>query len=226
MWYSASYVSPGPTAAAGQRRRSIDGTLAGRPEILWRDAGGEKRPRAARRFWNCKVLAGRLLPGINRRFRPALPARGQQLPADDFRHLAGDPLWTITITYGEIAKKCGRPDGAAQHVRAGRGRAVGHNPISIIIPCHRVVGTGGSLTGYAGGLDKKIWLLRHEGAPICPACSGPKRGLLFGRIKRRENIKTAREGNRFSHLGPFYKQMTAKKLGRIHAFAPLPAARE
>ena len=43
------------------------------------------------------------------------------------------------------------------------GGAVGHNPISIIIPCHRVVGSGGSLTGYAGGIDKKIWLLTHEG---------------------------------------------------------------
>ena len=46
------------------------------------------------------------------------------------------------------------------------GGAVGHNPISIIIPCHRVVGTTGSLTGYAGGVDKKIWLLKHEGVDL------------------------------------------------------------
>ena len=46
------------------------------------------------------------------------------------------------------------------------GGAVGHNPISIIIPCHRVVGTTGSLTGYAGGIDKKIWLLKHEGVDM------------------------------------------------------------
>lgn len=43
------------------------------------------------------------------------------------------------------------------------GGAVGHNPISILIPCHRVVGADGSLTGYAGGIDKKLWLLDHEG---------------------------------------------------------------
>ena len=43
------------------------------------------------------------------------------------------------------------------------GQAVGRNPISILIPCHRVIGTNGSLTGYAGGLDKKKWLLHHEG---------------------------------------------------------------
>ena len=62
------------------------------------------------------------------------------------------------ITYGDIAKKLNM--NCAQAV----GGAVGHNPISIIIPCHRVVGAGGSLTGYAGGIDKKIHLLRHEGA--------------------------------------------------------------
>lgn len=42
------------------------------------------------------------------------------------------------------------------------GQAVGHNPIGIIVPCHRVLGAGGKLTGYAGGLEKKIWLLEHE----------------------------------------------------------------
>ena len=63
-----------------------------------------------------------------------------------------------TVTYGEIAKRL--PCKSAQAV----GGAVGHNPISIIIPCHRVLGSDGSLTGYAGGAQKKIWLLAHEGA--------------------------------------------------------------
>ena len=63
-----------------------------------------------------------------------------------------------TMTYGEIAKRLSYK--SAQAI----GGAVGHNPISIIIPCHRVLGSSGSLTGYAGGVDKKIWLLRHEGA--------------------------------------------------------------
>lgn len=63
-----------------------------------------------------------------------------------------------TVTYGEIAKRlCCK---SAQAV----GGAVGHNPVSIIIPCHRVLGADRGLTGYAGGTDKKIWLLRHEGA--------------------------------------------------------------
>jgi methylated-DNA-[protein]-cysteine S-methyltransferase len=62
-------------------------------------------------------------------------------------------------TYGEIAKRIGRPT-AARAV----GRALGANPIPIVIPCHRVVGAGGSLTGYGGGLDRKERLLRLEGA--------------------------------------------------------------
>ena len=62
-----------------------------------------------------------------------------------------------TTTYGAIAKAIS-PTMSAQAV----GGAVGHNPISIIIPCHRVIGAGGQLTGYAGGIEKKAWLLRHE----------------------------------------------------------------
>ncbi len=62
-----------------------------------------------------------------------------------------------TTTYGELAAAIGRPD-AARAV----GAANGANPVSIVVPCHRVVGAGGSLTGYAGGLERKRWLLAHE----------------------------------------------------------------
>ena len=55
---------------------------------------------------------------------------------------------------------------------------MGHNPISIIIPCHRVVGASGSLTGYAGGVQTKLWLLRHEGADTS-ALSVPARGTAI-----------------------------------------------
>lgn len=64
-----------------------------------------------------------------------------------------------TLTYGELAARLGRP----KAVRAA-GAANARNPISIIIPCHRVVGANGALTGYAGGLQRKQWLLRHEAA--------------------------------------------------------------
>ena len=65
-----------------------------------------------------------------------------------------------TTTYANLAAAVGRSSGAARAV----GHAVGANPIAILLPCHRVVGTGGGLTGFAGGLDRKRWLLDHEAA--------------------------------------------------------------
>lgn len=69
-------------------------------------------------------------------------------------------------TYGEIAKEIAIKQNKSRMASQAIGGAVGHNPISIIIPCHRVVGANGSLTGYAGGIDKKIKLLELEGVDI------------------------------------------------------------
>ena len=65
-----------------------------------------------------------------------------------------------TISYAELARRIGKP----KAVRAV-GLANGQNPISIVVPCHRVIGSDGSLTGYGGGLNRKKWLLKHEGVP-------------------------------------------------------------
>ena len=70
-----------------------------------------------------------------------------------------DITYGALVTYGELVARLGRP-GASRAV----GAAVGRNPISVIIPCHRVVGADGSLTGYAGGIERKTWLLRLERA--------------------------------------------------------------
>ena len=67
-----------------------------------------------------------------------------------------------TATYGEIARQLAAKQGLPRMSAQAVGGAVGHNEISIIIPCHRVVGTNGSLTGYAGGIDKKVKLLELE----------------------------------------------------------------
>ena len=67
------------------------------------------------------------------------------------------------MTYGLIARIIAQRNHIEKMSAQAIGGAVGHNPISIIIPCHRVVGAHGSLTGYAGGLEKKRWLLQHEG---------------------------------------------------------------
>ena len=68
-----------------------------------------------------------------------------------------------TMTYGEIADRIARERGLKRMSARAVGGAVGRNPISLMVPCHRAVGTKGRLTGYAGGLDKKAWLLRREG---------------------------------------------------------------
>jgi methylated-DNA-[protein]-cysteine S-methyltransferase len=74
----------------------------------------------------------------------------------------------VTASYGEVAAALGKSLLASRAV----GLANGRNPISIIVPCHRVIGADGSLTGYGGGLDRKEWLLRHEGAPFGAAAAG------------------------------------------------------
>lgn len=87
-----------------------------------------------------------------------------------FRKAVWDILCEIPygkyITYGDIAKTVAARTGKTTMSGQAVGGAVGHNPISVIIPCHRVVGANGSLTGYAGGIGKKIKLLEHEGADL------------------------------------------------------------
>ncbi len=83
-----------------------------------------------------------------------------------FRKVVWEILLTIpfgkTMTYGEIADRIARQNGLSRMSAQAVGQAVGHNAISLIIPCHRVVGANGSLTGYAGGIDKKVKLLALE----------------------------------------------------------------
>jgi len=99
--------------------------------------------------------------GENPDFMPPIAVSGS-----DFRKAVWSILRQIpygkTMTYGEIAKKMARQMGTAQMSAQAVGAAVGRNPISILIPCHRVVGSNGSLTGYAGGIEKKAALLSLE----------------------------------------------------------------
>lgn len=98
-------------------------------------------------------------------FTPPLAPQG-----NPFRQAVWDILGEIpygqVITYGHIARQMARQMGKMHMSAQAVGGAVGHNPISIIIPCHRVVGADGSLTGYAGGVDKKILLLQLEGVDM------------------------------------------------------------
>ena len=100
----------------------------------------------------------------------------------DFQNAVWEILCTIpygrTMTYGEIAKQIAAKRGVPRMSAQAVGGAVGHNEISIIVPCHRVVGTNGSLTGYAGGIDKKVQLLTLERADM-RALFIPKKGTAL-----------------------------------------------
>lgn len=88
----------------------------------------------------------------------------------EFRKAVWDIMLSIpygkTMTYGEIADRIAKQKGLKKMSAQAVGGAVGHNSISLIIPCHRVVGTNGSLTGYAGGIEKKVKLLELEGVDM------------------------------------------------------------
>lgn len=106
-----------------------------------------------------------------------LAPSGSEFRREVWKILCDIPYGELT-TYGEIAKKIAAGRKPQKMSAQAVGGAVGHNPISIIIPCHRVVGTDGSLTGYAGGLDKKIKLLTLEGVDLS-AFYIPKKGTAL-----------------------------------------------
>lgn len=102
--------------------------------------------------------------------RPAIDELSLSPEGSEFRQSVWKLLCEIpygqVATYGEIARKVALGRGLARMSAQAVGGAVGHNPISIIIPCHRLVGADGSLTGYAGGLEKKVSLLTLEGVDV------------------------------------------------------------
>ncbi len=91
-----------------------------------------------------------------REFDLALAAEGSPFQQRVWQALCDIP-YGETASYGEIARRVGEP-----HAARAVGLANGHNPIAIVVPCHRVIGADGSLTGYGGGLPRKRWLLAHE----------------------------------------------------------------
>lgn len=98
-------------------------------------------------------------------FLPPLHPIGSPFRQAVWEILLGIP-YGKTVTYGDIAKQLAERMGVANMSAQAVGGAVGHNGIPIIIPCHRVVGANGNLTGYAGGIDRKIKLLEREGVDM------------------------------------------------------------
>ncbi|GAB1338573.1 methylated-DNA--[protein]-cysteine S-methyltransferase [Streptomyces sp. E-15] len=130
---------------------SVPGQKGGRTVLDgWRDDPGPFRAAAEQL---AAYFAGELTA-----FRLPLRATGTA-----FRQRVWDALdevpYGVTATYGEIAARIGAPRTAVRAV----GGAIGANPLLIVRPCHRVIGANGAMTGYAGGLERKVWLLTLEG---------------------------------------------------------------
>lgn len=116
------------------------------------------------------ILAKKWLDKYFNNEKPEISDLPIEFSGTDFRIAVWNILTEIpygeVITYKDIAKNIAKLKGIENMSSQAVGGAVGHNPISIIVPCHRVVGTKGSLTGYAGGLDIKRRLLMHEGVDV------------------------------------------------------------
>lgn len=164
MFYSTNYTSPvGGISLASDGENLVGLWIEGQKYFAGK-AEGTLAEQAnlpvfvATKQWLDAYFAGKKPTILN---LPLAPLGG------DFRKAVWDILCEIPYgectTYGEIAKKIRTQRGKKSMSSQAVGGAVGHNPISIIIPCHRVIGAGGNLTGYAGGIDKKIKLLELEG---------------------------------------------------------------
>lgn len=112
-------------------------------------------------FQTTKTWLDIYFSGNHPNFIPLIKTSGS-----DFRKLIGDIMLSIpfgqTVTYGEIAKTVAKKLGKDKMSAQAVGGAVGHNPVPIIIPCHRVIGANGNLTGYGGGIERKLRLLKLE----------------------------------------------------------------
>jgi methylated-DNA-[protein]-cysteine S-methyltransferase len=128
-------------------------------EAAWRPDPGGADPRsrilAAARDQLDAYFAGGLTV-----FDLPLAAAGTPFQRAVWAELRQIPYGTVT-SYGELARRLGRPS-ASRAVGAANGR----NPISIVVPCHRVVGANGALTGFGGGMERKAWLLEFEGSRV------------------------------------------------------------
>lgn len=107
-------------------------------------------------------------------FRPPLRWNGTPFQQDVWEILLTIP-YGKTVTYGDIAKMLAARPGHGPVSAQAVGGAVGRNPLSVMVPCHRVVGAGGRITGYAGGIDNKIALLALEGAAASSCCLSAER---------------------------------------------------
>lgn len=163
MQYTTDYLSPLGKLILTADERGLTG--------LWFETGKyftpkeppEYRARENLVLTEVKQWLTLYFSGQKPNFMPPLHVEGSLFQKVVWTILQQIPYGTTT-TYGAIATEAAKRLGRARMSAQAVGGAIGHNPVAIIIPCHRVVGSTGNLTGYGGGLDKKIYLLALEGA--------------------------------------------------------------
>lgn len=136
----------------------IKGTEQYITSVLFVDDKAEPSSHIPQILNECKQQLEEYFTGKRVEFVLSLNPEGTIFQKEVWQQLLQLPFGTTT-TYGAIAKSMNKDEGAARAV----GNANGKNPVAIIIPCHRVIGDNGKLTGYAGGVWRKDWLLKHEG---------------------------------------------------------------
>ena len=163
MQYISSYASPLGEILLSADTACLTGLWFPGPKYFARTLGPDPVEREIPVFTQTKHWLDLYFSGRRPDFTPPMHLSGTDFQRDVWQLLAAIPYGEIR-TYGQVAQalaeKRGLPHMSAQAV----GGAVGRNPISILIPCHRVVGAKGALTGYAGGIDRKRWLLTLEQA--------------------------------------------------------------
>ena len=161
MFFNDYYNSPIGNITMASDGESLCGLWFDGQKYFASTVKGETEDKTLPVFEQTKKWLDIYFSGNKPDFMPKLSLNGSE-----FRKAVWDILLTIpygsVMTYGEIAKILAKQRGVAKMSAQAVGGAVGHNPISIIVPCHRVVGKNGNLTGYAGGIDKKISLLKIE----------------------------------------------------------------
>jgi len=157
--YSMQYESPVGTLLLTCRDEGLTG--------IWfdRELADLSGPKQHPILQQTKLWLDAYFRGENPDAEFTLAPEGTTFQKQVWKLLSGIP-YGQTRTYGDLAGELAVVMGKEKMSAQAVGQAVGRNPISILIPCHRVVGVKGQLTGYAGGLERKIWLLHHEGLQI------------------------------------------------------------
>ena len=165
MQYTAQYQSPLGNILLAADHLGITGLWFENQKYYADKLDAEHRENESPFLKQAKHWLDIYFSGAEPDFLPPIHMIGTPFQIDVWKILKQIPYGTTT-TYGDIAQQIAQQKGISRMSAQAVGGAVGHNPVSILIPCHRVIGKNGSLTGYAGGIEKKIKLLALENAPV------------------------------------------------------------